>query len=123
MRELGRPNPEHYQQGVCDGYDGECHCCVQRYLDELNEYRAEWVTKRDAAGPIGFDKDSAYEAEFEIQWSDREIAMATPRARTVGLVYERPRFDPIVTTETHDDGSVTVTETWSPMWPTRRKRA
>ncbi|MFN3506628.1 MAG: hypothetical protein ACK4ZU_04065 [Allorhizobium sp.] len=112
MKNLSRPNPDDYQQGVCDGYDGGCHVCAESYLDDLREYRAEWVTRRDAAGPAGFHKDSAYEAEFEIQWADREIAAATPRSIVTAVAAERPKFASVVTTEVHDDGSVTVIETW-----------
>lgn len=119
---LRRPDPDSYEYGGCDGYEGGCYVCAQRYLNDLREYRAGYVGRRDAAGPVGFDKDAAYEAEFEIQWADCEIAAAGPTAADVGLVYERPKFDPEVTTEVHADGSVTVIERWSPMWPVGRRR-
>ncbi|MBB3314608.1 hypothetical protein FHT77_000450 [Rhizobium sp. BK181] len=114
---LRRPSSDSYQEGGCDGYDGGCYVCAERYLNDLRTYRAEFVGRRDAVGPVRFDFDAAYGAEFEIQWTDREIAAASSAAANFGSVSERHNFNPVMTTEARADGSVTVTERWSPTWP------
>jgi len=75
-------------------------------------YRAECVI-------CVVDNVDAYNAANEIQWADSEIAEATKTAVTVGTIYERPKYDPVVTRVDHEDGSITLTERWSSMWTLR----